>query len=240
MTAPDLSTLYDLIDQSWPAAERQSIGPWTIRRGDGGGSRVSSATATGPASGDDLAMAEDAMRDLGQTQQFMIRVGDEDLDRTLEAAGYAVKDPTVLLAAPVTSIAIERPKTLSSFAISSPLACQRSVWAAGGIGPERLAVMDRCTLSKTTLLGRRSETPAGAAFVAANGPHAMLHALEVATPHRRTGLGRDMTVSAAFWAQAQDAQWFTLLVTRANEGAIALYSSLGMSVVGQYHYRIKQ
>ena len=240
MTTPDLSKLYDLIDQSWPAAEWQSIGPWTIRRGDGGGSRVSSATATRSASSDHLAGAEDAMRYLGQTPQFMIRVGEDDLDQTLEMAGYAVKDPTVLMAVPVTAIATERPKTLSSFAVASPLACQRSVWAAGGIGSERLAVMDRFTLSKTTLLGRRSETPAGAAFVAADGPHAMLHALEVAAPHRRTGLGRDMTVSAAFWAQAQGAQWFTLLVTRANEGAIALYSSLGMSIVGQYHYRIKQ
>lgn len=40
----------DLMEGTWPAAARLRTGPWVVRDGQGGGSRVSSATAggTGP------------------------------------------------------------------------------------------------------------------------------------------------------------------------------------------------
>ena len=58
----------------------------------------------------------------------------------------------------------------------------RALWAEGGIGPARLAVMDRVTLPKTAILGRTGDRAAGVAFVAATGDCAMLHALEVDDP----------------------------------------------------------
>ena len=41
------------------------------------------------------------------------------------------------------------------------------------------------------------------------------------------------------WAAEQGADRLALAVTQANSGAIALYTSLGMQPVGEYHYRIK-
>ena len=55
-------TVYDLIDATWPAAAFRQVGPWTIRTGGGGGSRVSAATALGPVQADAWAMAEQAMQ----------------------------------------------------------------------------------------------------------------------------------------------------------------------------------
>jgi GNAT superfamily N-acetyltransferase len=46
--------------------------------------------------------------------------------------------------------------------------------------------------------------------------------------------------AAARWAARQGAAELALLVTRKNVPANALYTSLGMSVVGSYHYRIKE
>ena len=43
---------------------------------------------------------------------------------------------------------------------------------------------------------------------------------------------------AAHWAKANGAHWMSVLCTQANKGANGLYASLGMQVVGQYHYRI--
>jgi len=43
---------------------------------------------------------------------------------------------------------------------------------------------------------------------------------------------------AAHWAQTHGAAWMAVLCTQANAGANGLYASLGMQVVGQYHYRI--
>jgi ribosomal protein S18 acetylase RimI-like enzyme len=67
----------------------------------------------------------------------------------------------------------------------------------------------------------------------------MLHALEIDPAFQRQGLGRHLTRAVAIWAQSQGASHLSLLATKANIGANALYASLGMSVVGQYHYRIK-
>ena len=46
-----------------------------------------------------------------------------------------------------------------------------------------------------------------------------------------------MTTHAARWARTQGATHMAVLCTKANEGANALYTSLGLEVVGQYHYR---
>jgi ribosomal protein S18 acetylase RimI-like enzyme len=66
----------------------------------------------------------------------------------------------------------------------------------------------------------------------------MVHALEVRPEARRKGLARHIMRHASAWAEGQGAKYLALAVTRANVGANALYSSLGMEVVGQYHYRM--
>ena len=59
---PDIQTLYDVVDGTWPAAAFHREGPWTIREGQGGGQRVSAATATEPVTESDIPRAEAAMR----------------------------------------------------------------------------------------------------------------------------------------------------------------------------------
>jgi len=186
----------------------------------------------------DLPAAEAAMRALGQTPLFMVRGGDGALDTLLAARGYAVKDPVVGYTAPVGVVATQRPPPVTTFEVWPPLAAQAEIWAEGGINAARLAVMERAAGPGTTILGRLNDRPAGTAFVACHGRFAMVHAIETRAAHRRQGLGRHMLRAAAFWAQARGAGHVALVVTEANAGARALYASLGMSPVGQYHYRI--
>ncbi|NCO87753.1 MAG: GNAT family N-acetyltransferase [Rhodobacterales bacterium] len=235
---PDPAAVHAAVAATWPAAAVTRVGPWIIREGRGGGSRVSAATQAGPVSAADVPLAEAAMRALGQRPLFMLREEDGALDAVLAAAGYGVLDPVVGYAAPVSAIATQRPPPITTFEVWPPLAVQAEIWGEAGIGPARLAVMDRTAQPKTTLLGRVDDRPAGTAFVACHEGIAMLHALEVAPALRRRGLAGHMLRAAAFWAQAQGADWLALVVTRANAGANALYASLGMTVVGQYHYRI--
>jgi GNAT superfamily N-acetyltransferase len=112
------------------------------------------------------------------------------------------------------------------------------IWRAGGIGPERLAVMLRVAGPRAFLLGRSADRPAASAFVAAFGEVGMLHALEVAPFARRRGVGTALFRAAAAWALAEGAQSLALAVTRANAPARALYEGHGMAEVGGYHYRI--
>ncbi|HSG36214.1 MAG TPA: GNAT family N-acetyltransferase, partial [Paracoccaceae bacterium] len=231
--------LYALTEATWPPATKVRIGPWDIREGRGAGSRVSAATPAAPATALDLPLAEQEMRNLGQTPLFMIRRGEDWLDEMLAAQGYAIKDPVSLRLAPVGRLAalpLERAKT---FRVWPPLETQKEIWAGGGIGPARLAVMDRADGPKTTILGRDGNSPAGTVFVAMQDNLAMLHAMEVAAAFRRRGLARKMIAAVGHWAADHGASHVALLVTKANAGANALYASMGFEVVGEYHYRIK-
>ena len=113
------------------------------------------------------------------------------------------------------------------------------LWAQGGIGPGRLAVMQRVAGAKTAILARANDRASGVAFVAMSGKIAMLHALEVTPSMRRQGSAHNILRAAAVWAQDQGADMMSLVVTQANDAACRLYASLGMLVVGQYHYRQK-
>lgn len=238
MIFPDAQRLYAVIDGTWPAAAKQALGPWTIRLDDSGSSRVSAATAEMQVTDADIPLAQNAMVAAGQDPLFMIREGEEALDQALAARGYVIKDPVNMYAAAVSDIATDRPPPVTSFAVWPPLAAQIEIWAAGGIRAGRLAIMDRARQPKTTLLGRLNDRPAGTVYLGIAADCAMIHALEIAADHRRNGLARHLTVAAAFWAKEQGADYLTLVTTRVNDGANALYSSLGMSLVGQYHYRI--
>lgn len=227
-------TLSALIDATWPPARMIPLNDWTIREGASGGSRVSAATGSG-----EIGPAEAAMRDLGQSPTFMIRAGEEALDQTLSDQGYRIKDPVTVYSCHVAQLTGQRPPPVSCFEVQGRLAIQEEIWAAGGIDAARLAIMDRAPGPKATVLGRAGDQAAGTLFAAQSGDTVMLHAIETLDRFRRQGVARRMMTAAAFWAQDQGATTLTLLVTRANGGANALYSSLGMTAAAGYHYRIK-
>lgn len=231
--------LYATVEGTWPPAALHRVGPWIVREGRGGGQRVSAATAAAPWEEADIAPAEAAMRDLGQPVLFMIRAQDQALDRALEARNFRVKDPVVAYAAPCAVVAEPAPHPMKAFPHWPPLAIARDIWLETGIGPERVAVMERALGPKCAVLGRVEDRAAGALFVALHEQVAMVHAAEVLPGHRRKGLARAMLQRAAAWAAEAGATTFSLVVTEANDGARALYSSLGMQVVGRYHYRVQ-
>ena len=243
MTLPDTHRLMAALDATWPAAEFRAVGPWLLRRGDGGGQRVSAASIA--AEGDqsaDFAPAEEGMRAWGQTPLFRLTPDQTELDRRLAQAGYAVKDPVALYVAPIASLADGSDETVKVFRVTSPLAMVDEIWVRGGIGPGRRAVMTRPTGPRMTLLARAADRPVGVAFVAvakiAGCGIAMIHAIEIAAEHRRKGGGALLLRGAASFAAEQDAKWLALAVTEANAPACALYEKLGMALAGSYHYRI--
>ncbi|WP_212523786.1 GNAT family N-acetyltransferase [Actibacterium sp. MT2.3-13A] len=233
-------TLYAAIEATWPPAAQHRAGPWTLREGRGGGKRVSAATAEGPVTVGDLPALERAAADLGQDPLVMIRDGETALDALLEAAGYDIVDPVLAYAAPAAVIAREAPPPISTFTIWPPLAIMEELWEEGGIGPARRAVMERAVGPKTAVLGRSNDRAAGVAFVAIHGKIAFCHAVEVTQRQRRQKTACNMMRRAAIWAQDQGAETLAVLVTEANAPARALYASLGMAVVGHYHYRMKR
>ncbi|WP_135507230.1 GNAT family N-acetyltransferase [Roseovarius aestuariivivens] len=237
---PGIAELYAVTEATWPPAATRQVGAWTIRNGQGGGKRVSAATLAGDAQTADLAEAEAAMQALGQSSLFMLRDGEGVLDDRLDNAGYDVIDPVNAYACPLDSLTGARLPRVTTFDIWEPMAIQLDIWKAGGIGPARIEVMRRVREPKTTLFGRHDNRPAATGFVAVHDGVAMIHALEVLARARRAGMGRNLTRHAAHWAKTQGATHLAVLCTKANTGANALYASLGMTLVGEYHYRIKK
>ena len=232
-------TLAAVMEATWPPAATRRVGPWRVRDGQGGGKRVSAATAEGEWTAQDIPAAEAAMAALGQAPLFLIRSGDEVLDLSLADCGYGVVDLVVAYSAPVARLVDPAPSGMAAFAHWPPLAIARTIWEEAGIGPARIAVMARVSGPHVALLGRTGERPSGAAFVAIHRQTAMLHALEVVPSHRRQGSAQKMVRAAAVWAQANGADTLSLVVAKANTTAVLLYASLGMEAVGQYHYRQK-
>lgn len=236
MTRPTADRLFAVLDATWPAAKVFDEPPWRFREGRGGGQRVSATSAIASVSEDDLPSAERRMASLDQRPLFMVRNDDEMLDSLLAARGYEVVDP-------VTMYLGEAAHMSHSLAITDampswpPLAIQIELWAAGGIGPERIAVMERAVEPKTTILARLGDAPVGTGFASIHDGVAMVHAIEVSKDARRHGVGRRTMQAAANWASSNGAEWVSLAVTRANAAANALYTGLGMDAVTQYHYR---
>ncbi|NCO20745.1 MAG: GNAT family N-acetyltransferase [Rhodobacterales bacterium] len=233
------AVLFAVLDATWPAARTVALPAFLIRDGQGGGKRVSAAQATGAVDAADLAAAEQAMQALGQPPLFILRRADDPLDAVLADHGYRVVDPTVIRGCAVETLTALPLPRVAAFALWEPLQIMRDIWAEAGIGPARLAVMQRVTGPKTAVLGRSHDKPAGVAFVALHGDIAMVHALEVRVASRRQGTARHMMICAARWAAGQGARQIALAVTEANTGANALYASLAMPVRAKYHYRIK-
>ena len=225
--------IYAALQATWPAAEVRRLGPWTLRRGEGGGSRTEAASLDGPLA--DIEAAEAAMRAWNQRPLFILRPGEDALDAALAARGYQVPDRNRIYAAPAAALAAPASSTPSPALRPSPS------WprfrAEGGIGPAKFAVMARTPDPRTHLLGRLDDRPAGCAFVAAYAGVAMLSALHVAPAARRRGLAGHLVRAAAAWAAQAGATTLALAVKADNAPARALYQRLGMVESGAYHYR---
>ena len=224
------------MEETWPPAGNMGFGPVMLRDGQGGGKRVSAASIRGDWTARDLDQAETMMRDRGQTPLFQLLPDQQALDGELAARGYALVDPVLGYAGSVASLAARMPP-LVTFPHWPPLEIARQIWAEAGIGPPRVAVMERASGAKAVILARHGDRPSGVLFVAVSEGSAMVHALEVRSEVRRKGVAAQLLHAAATWAQAVGALDLCLVVTVANAPARALYAKLGMTEVAGYHYR---
>lgn len=233
---PDLARAFET---TWPAAEYADAGAFRVGRGYGAGGRVSSARALRPDWDEADIPAVEAIHHRWR-QQAMFRVPDGDaLAGTLARHGYAPETPTAIMAAECGLLMVTPVPPMTAFAIWPPLAIQGEIWAAGNIGATRQAVMPRVALPKTAILGRHADRAVGAAFVAADGPVAMIHAIEILPGFRRKGMATWLIRKAAEWAQAQGATRLALAVSRRNTSARALYDRIGFAEIGGYGYWVR-
>lgn len=234
----DRAALMDVVEATWPAARRFEEGPWVFRQSPGGGKRVTATTSEAEVTAADIATAEERMQEMGQQVLFAL-APEHRFDPILAERGYARVDETRLYHCPISTLTAHDVPPVTAFPVWPPLQIARDIWEEQGIGPDRVAVMERAEVPHTAILGRINGRAAGAVYVAVHAGCTMIHALEVIPGQRRAGLGRSMVIAAAHWGAERGATDFALLVTAENNGANALYQSLGMTAMDGYHYRVK-
>lgn len=234
----DRASIIDVLEHTWPAATRSVEGPFVFRQSDGGGKRVSATSVTEHVTPDDIAHAEARMVGSGQDRLFTLDPEDK-ADPILAKLGYIALDETLLFHCPIDVLIAREVPLVTAFPCWPPLQLTYDIWADGGIGADRVAVMHRVAGPKTAILGRVNDRAGGAVFAAVHNGCGMIHSLEVLPFQRRSGLATSLTVAAAHWAATEGATDFALPAVAANIAARGLYTSLGMEVVARYHYRIK-
>lgn len=229
---------YDVVDHTWPPVAKHTAGGFTLRQAPrAAGKRVSCATLDAQVETADIVSAEAAMRAMSQPCLFMIRAQDHALDQALAERGYAVIDPVTIYTINAAEIARPLPP-ITCFEVFPPLAIMRDIWETGGLGPARIDVMTRTKGAKTAIFARTNDRAAGVAYVGLHGDTTMLHALEVKKSARRQGVAVNIMRAAANWTLDQGGKELCLVVLTSNAAACAVYTSLGMKPVGQYHYRM--
>lgn len=225
-----------VLEATWPPVEVVERAGWRLRRGDGGGKRVSAASIV--SSEAEIGDAAAAMTGWGQTPLFQLTPHDEPLDRTLGLAGYRIVDPTLFYVAEAGALADGASETSRVVGGGFRIALMNEIWEAGGVDEARRRVMDRAPGPKNYLLARIGDRAAGTAFVVLDqGGIAMIHAIETLARQRRKGAARTLIAAAARFALDVGAARLALAVTEANAPARALYDALGFGVAGRYHYR---
>ncbi|MEM8848558.1 MAG: GNAT family N-acetyltransferase [Pseudomonadota bacterium] len=222
-----------IIDACWPAERTWTDGPWTHRATPGAGGRVNAISGDAP---DQIDRAEATARDTGRRASFVIWPGQDALDTALAARGYTIEDAVHLYTIDTAALTADPLPHATGFTIWPPLQIMRDIWNAGGIGPERQAVMARAA-RPCAAMARVDDRAAGVGFVAAQDGTALLSAVEVLEHHRRKGVSALILRAAAHWALAQGCGRVALVTTRDNLAANAAYSSHGMAIVEGYHYR---
>jgi GNAT superfamily N-acetyltransferase len=239
------AALQEALDATWPSAQYQRLGPFTLRMGQGGGKRVSAASLNSPEfTQNEINAACRAMKAMGQSALFAIwpdSAGHNALDTALAAQGFDLVDPCAGFLAPIDAMLAKNYDISGTYTLWPPLAICDEIWQNAGITAPRRAVMGRAGGAKTAIMVRSGDAVAGVCFVAmGSGATAMVHAIDIAPPFRRQGSAQKLLGRAAVWAKAQGAVNLGLVVTLANTPACKLYAKLGMQEWGRYHYRLQQ
>ena len=156
--------------------------------------------------------------------------------RCWTARGYALIDEVVLYNAPIDLLTDLPIPPVTCFHIWEPLAIMVEIWASGGVGPERLDVMGRAQ-TKTGFLRAGMRNLQAWLLLRLMESVAMVHAVEVLEHQRKQGVAEWMMRAAAIWAAKQGATQIAVLCVTANKPANALYTKLGFTRAGTYHYR---
>jgi N-acetylglutamate synthase len=243
---PDVAALERATLTCVPAPRTGFDGPFVVRAFAGGTGRANAASSLDPAPDPDLtariARIEARYLALGMAPRFRSTPLDPPgLAALLAARGYVEKDETVILLAPVATVAAP---DASVQALPAPDADWMAVTATAehqtpARRREKEGTPPLLTVPGAWVTLREAGTAAAVASVVAAGPIAAYFDLAVRPEQRRKGLAARAVRAAADWAVGQGAEWFFCQVAASNAASLALNQRLGLAEAYRYRYLVR-
>ncbi|MER5649898.1 GNAT family N-acetyltransferase [Streptosporangium sp. NPDC002524] len=233
-----------LVDRAWPALQRVDAGSWTLRAADGVTKRANSVLPLGEP--EDLLTgiegAEKFYADRGLPCVFSVGGGaTPGLDAALEARGYRVVDPTLVMTArlvPGEPGGREEAGEKVELAEAPSQAWLDAWWSVDGrFGGDGLATAARILTGVPAVYASLGREAVGRGVV--QGEWFGIYSMAVLPHARRRGHGREVLRALLSHARAQGTQRAYLVVVESNTAARALYERQGFTVAGRYHYRVR-
>lgn len=247
----DISEIERLADAAWPAAEQVALGPWKLRASGGVTHRANSVFAVTRAPVPDvtslIAAAEDFYDARGLWTVFHISdaVAPADLDRILEARGYAVGASSEVWTASVADVAAcTAGGPTAGDLVASPRPDQ--VWfdcAYPEPEPRRSlheAIVLRIAQPTLFVSIREAGVAIACGFVVSGGSAAGIFSMKTHAAHRGRGLARRVLEALARWAAERGNRGLYLQVSGDNAVAHSVYRRCGFERAYSYHYRVRK
>jgi ribosomal protein S18 acetylase RimI-like enzyme len=241
----DPVTIERLADAAWPAAERERLGPWTLRATSGVTRRANSVFTAGGAdvSGAELERlveaAERYYAGLGQPAVFQISAatGARGLDEMLERRGYRVDGASEVWCADVDGasrdariVRAEEPgEDWFDVAFDEPEARRRV----------HEQIVRRAPGPRVFLSAVVDGVVAACAMAVSGEGYTGLFCMTTREAYRRRGLGRALVGEVLAWARERGDQLSYLQVMQDNKPAKGLYREAGFNCIYHYYYRVK-
>lgn len=238
----DIRRIEERAFNAWPALRTIAIDGWLARLANGYTKRANSVNALGPAAAADgiIEAAEMLYARHGLPAIFRLSpLAPARIDAMLEAAGYVMFDPSLVLTAPigaaetVSPVQIDTsptPAWLGGFARANAVECEQRATHDAIIG----------AIATPTAFATIREDAEGIGYglaVLERGAIGLFDII-VAPRHRGHGHGRALVTTLLEWGRLAGANHAYLQVREANEAARRLYASLGFAEAYRYHYRV--
>lgn len=226
-----------LVDEAWPAWERRAFEGWIMRWAGGVTKRANSVLALAEPSDPEAAItvAEGFYAARGAPCVFSVGPGAPPaLDGALVARGYALVDPTVVMAGAVTG----EPAHPVRVAAEPWPGWLEAWWSVDGRhATGREAARRICTGVPAWYAAVEEDgVPVAVGRGVPQGGTLGVYCMATLPSARRRGLARSVLRALARHAGSGSAY---LVVTARNTAARALYRSEGLTERGAYHYRVR-
>ncbi len=229
---------------AWPAERLTAMDGWILRESGGGSRRANSVLPLafcGRDADQGIAHVEAHYRACGLPAYFQVSeiAAPNDLDSRLAARGYALEEPTLLMAKELAVV----PGSGDVEMRHSPDAEWLAIYG-GELTPDRRAaapsVLARVPAPRAYFLARNGggDCVATALGVIVDGI-TIVECVATYAPARRQGHGAHVMRALERWAGGAGSREIALQVVARNSAALALYRGLGYQMASRYHYRVK-